>query len=121
MEAKGNQKVVIHDLARCDMAAAVSDAFRYSKLVLATPTYSGDIFPFMREFIEHLTERNFSNRMVALIENGSWAPTAAKTMAGMLEKSKNLTFAETTVKILSTLNEESGAQLDALVEELNKY
>ena len=121
MEAKGSQKVVIHDLARCDMAAAVSDAFRYSKLVLATPTYNGDIFPFMREFIEHLTERNFSNRMVALIENGSWAPTAAKTMAGMLEKSKNLTFAETTVKILSTLNEESGAQLDALVEELNKY
>ena len=121
LEAKGNQKVVIYDLARCDMAAAVSDAFRYSKLVLATPTYNGDIFPFMREFIEHLTERNFSNRMVALIENGSWAPTAAKTMAGMLEKSKNLTFAETTVKILSTLNEESGAQLDALVEELNKY
>ena len=121
LKTKGGQKVVIYDLARCDMAAAVSDAFRYSKLVLATPTYNGDIFPFMREFIEHLTERNFSNRMVALIENGSWAPTAAKTMAGMLEKSKNLTFAETTVKILSTLNEESGAQLDALVEELNKY
>lgn len=119
LEGKGCQKVVIHDLARGDMAAAVSDTFRYSKLVLATPTYNGDIFPFMREFIEHLTERNFSNRMVALIENGSWAPTAAKTMAGMLEKSKNVTFAETTVKILSALNEESGAQLEALAEELN--
>ena len=119
LEAKGCQNVVIHDLARGDMAAAVSDAFRYSKLVLATTTYNGDIFPFMREFIEHLTERNFSNRKVALIENGSWAPTAAKTMVGMLEKSKNVTFAETTVKILSALNEESIAQLDALVEELS--
>lgn len=120
LEAKGNQKVVIHDLARGDMAAAVGDAFRYSKLVLATTTYNGDIFPFMREFIEHLTERNFSNRKVALIENGSWAPTAAKVMTGMLEKSKNVIFAENAVKILSALNEESNAQLEALAEELCK-
>lgn len=119
LEAKGNQKVVIHDLARGDMAAAVGDAFRYSKLVLASTTYNGDIFPFMREFIEHLKERNFSNRKVALIENGSWAPTAAKVMAGMFEKSKNVTFAENAVKILSALNEESIAQLDALAEELS--
>lgn len=120
LEAKGNQKVVIHDLARGDMAAAVGDAFRYSKLVLATTTYNGDIFPFMREFIEQLKERNFCNRKVALIENGSWAPTAAKIMTGMFEKSKNVTFAENTVKILSALNEESIAQLDALVEELSE-
>lgn len=120
LEAKGNQKVVIHDLARGDMAAAVGDAFRYSKLVLATTTYNGDIFPFMREFIEQLKERNFCNRKVALIENGSWAPTAAKVMTGMFEKSKNVTFAENTVKILSALNEESIAQLDALVEELSE-
>ena len=119
LEAKGSQKVVVYDLARADMAAAVSDAFRYSKLVLATTTYNNDIFPFMRAFIEHLTERNFSNRKVALIENGSWAPTAAKVMAGMLEKSKNITFAETTVKILSALSEESSAQIDALAEELS--
>lgn len=120
LETKGNQKVVIHDLARGDMAAAVGDAFRYSKLVLATTTYNGDIFPFMREFIEQLKERNFCNRKVALIENGSWAPTAAKVMTGMFEKSKNVTFAENTVKILSALNEESIAQLDALVEELSE-
>ena len=120
LEMKGAQKVVIHDLARGDIAAAVSDAFRYSKLVLATTTYNGDIFPFMRWFIEHLTERNFSNHKVALIENGSWAPTAAKTMAGMLEKSKNVTFAETRVKIMSALNDESTAQLEELAEELCK-
>ncbi len=118
LKANGCPKVVINDLARCDMAEAVEDAFRYSKLVLATTTYNAEIFPFMREFINHLVERNYSNRTVALIENGSWAPLAAKVMRGMLEKSKNLTFTETTVKILSALNEESTAQLDALVEEL---
>ena len=120
LKANGCPKVVVHDLARCDMAEAVADAFRYSKLVLATTTYNADIFPFMREFINHLTERNFQNRTVALIENGSWAPLAAKVMRGMLEKSKNLTFTDTTVKILSALGEESAAQLGALVEELCK-
>ena len=118
LKANGCPKVVINDLARCDMAEAVEDAFRYSKLVLATTTYNAEIFPFMREFISHLTERNFSNRTVGLIENGSWAPLAAKVMKGMLEKSKNLTFTDTTVKILSSLNEESAAQLNALAEEL---
>ena len=115
---KGCPKVVVNDLARCDMAEAVEDAFRYSKIVLATTTYNGDIFPFMRSFIDHLTERNFSNREVAFIENGSWAPMATKTMKGMLEKSKNLTYAENTVKIVSALNEESRAQIEALAEEL---
>ena len=118
LKANGCPKVVVHDLARTDMAQAVADAFRYSKLVLATTTYNADIFPFMREFIDHLTERNFSNRTVALIENGSWAPMAAKIMRGMLEKSKNLTFTDTAVKILSALNEDSAAQLNSLVEEL---
>ena len=114
----GCPKVVVHDLARCDMAEAVEDAFRYSKLVLATTTYNADIFPFMREFINHLTERGYSNRTVAFIENGSWAPLAAKVMRGMLETSKNLIYADTTVKILSALNEESSAQLEALAQEL---
>ncbi len=118
LKTKGCPKVTIYDLARSDMAAAVADAFRYSKLVLATTTYNADIFPFMREFIDHLTERGFSNRTVALIENGSWAPLAAKVMRGMLEGCKNLTFTETGVKILSALNNESSAQLDALAEEL---
>jgi len=118
LKAKGAPKVVVYDLARCDMSAAVADAFRYSKLVLATTTYNADIFPFMREFIDHLTERNFSNRTVALIENGSWAPLAAKVMRGMLEKSKNLTFTDTTVKILSAPSEESFAQLETLSDEL---
>ena len=118
LKAKGCPKVVVYDLARCDMAAAVADAFRYSKLVLATTTYNADIFPFMREFIDHLTERNFSNRTVALIENGSWAPLAAKVMRGMLDGSKNLTFTDTTVKITSALSESSAAQLDALADEL---
>ena len=118
LKANGSAKVVVHDLARCDMAEAVADAFRYSKLVLATTTYNADIFPFMREFIDHLTERNFQNRTVALIENGSWAPTAAKVMREMLAKSKNLTFTDTTVKIMSALNEESTAQLHALAAEL---
>ena len=115
---KGCPKVIVHDLARCDMAEAVADAFRYSKLVLATTTYNAEIFPFMREFINHLTERNFSNRTVALIENGSWAPLAAKIMRGMFEKSKNITFTDTTVRILSALNEESSAQLNSLIDEL---
>ena len=118
LEQKGCAKVVLNDLARCDMAEAVEDAFRYSKLVLATTTYNGDIFPFMREFIHHLTERNYSNRTVALMENGSWAPTAARVMRGMLEKSKNLTFAPTTVRILSALNEESRSQISQLAHEL---
>ena len=120
LKANGCPKVVVNDLARCDMAEAVEDAFRYSKLVLATTTYNAEIFPFMREFITHLTERNFSNRTVALIENGSWAPVAAKVRRGMFEKSKNITFAENTVRILSALNEESKEQMDALVQELCK-
>ncbi|MBO5136712.1 MAG: flavin reductase [Clostridia bacterium] len=118
LKAKGCPKVVINDLARCDMAEAVEDAFRYNKIVLATTTYNADIFPFMREFINHLTERNFQNKTVGIIENGSWAPLAGKVMKGMLENSKNLTFAENTVKILSALNEESSNQLEALAEEL---
>ena len=119
LEEKGC-KVAVNDLARCDMAKAVEDAFRYSKLVLATTTYNADVFPFMRTFIDHLTERNYSNRTVAFIENGSWAPMATKVMKGMLEKSKNLTYAETEVKIMSALNEASAAQLDALAEEMSK-
>ena len=118
LEQKGCPKVSLHDLARCDMAEAVEDAFRYSKLVLATTTYNGDIFPFMKEFIHHLTERNFQNRTVGMIENGSWAPMAVKVMNKMLEGSKNLTFTETNVKILSALSEESRAQIEALAEEL---
>ena len=118
LEKKGCPKVVVNDLARCDMAEAVEDAFRYSKLVLATTTYNGEIFPFMREFIHHLTERNYSNRTVALVENGSWAPTAAKVMGAMLEKCKNLHFAENSVRILSALNENSRGALSALADEL---
>ncbi|MBO7310699.1 MAG: FprA family A-type flavoprotein, partial [Clostridia bacterium] len=120
LKANGCPKVVLTDLARSDMAEAVEDAFRYSKLVLATTTYNADIFPFMRQFIEHLTERNYSNRTVAFIENGSWAPLATKVMRGMLEKSKNLTYADTTVRILSAMNEESASQIDALANELSK-
>ena len=100
------------------MSSAVSDAFRYNKLVLATTTYNADIFPFMKTFIDGLCERNYQNRTIGLIENGSWAPLATKVMKGMLEKSKNLTFAETEVRILSALNEESKSQLDALADEL---
>ncbi len=118
LRAKGCPKVVVNDLARCDMAEAVEDAFRYGKLVLATTTYNAEIFPFMREFISHLTERGFQNRTVAFIENGSWAPLAAKVMKGMFEKSKKLKFAETTVRILSALDETSSAQIDALADEL---
>jgi flavorubredoxin/flavin reductase (DIM6/NTAB) family NADH-FMN oxidoreductase RutF len=115
---EGCPKVVVHDLARCDIAEAVEDAFRYSKLVLATTTYNADIFPFMREFIHHLTERNFQNRVIGLMENGSWAPLAAKTMKQMLSGCKNLTFAENVVHIKSALNEESAGQLEALAAEL---
>lgn len=120
LESNGCPKVVLYDLARCDMAAAVADAFRYSKLVLATTTYNADIFPFMRTFLEHLKERNFRERTVAMIENGSWAPLAAKCIKEILEPCKNLTYAEPVVKIFSALNETSSAQLDALVETLSK-
>lgn len=120
LRAMGCPKVVLHDLARTDMAEAVEDAFRYNKLVLATTTYNAEIFPFMHEFINHLTERNYQNRTVALIENGSWAPMAARVMKGLFEKSKNITFTDTTVKIMSALNEESQGQLNALCKELCK-
>jgi len=120
LEKNGCPKVAVNDLARCDMAEAVEDAFRYNKIVFATTTYNADIFPFMREFINHLTERNFQNKTVAFIENGSWVPMAAKVMSGMLEKCKNITYADTTVKIISALNEENIAQIDALAAELCK-
>ncbi|MBO7253868.1 MAG: flavin reductase, partial [Clostridia bacterium] len=118
LKNNGCPKVVVNDLARCDMAEAVEDAFRYSKMVLATTTYNAEIFPFMREFINHLTERNYSNRTVAFVENGTWAPQAAKVMKNMLENCKNLTYVETTVKIMSALNQESEKQLEALSKEL---
>ena len=114
----GCPKVVVNDLARCDMAEAVEDAFRYGKLVLATTTYNGDVFPHMKEFIHHLTERSYQNRTVGLVENGTWTPTAAKVMAKMLEGSKNLTFAQNSVKILSALSDDSRAQIEALAKEL---
>lgn len=114
----GCSKVVIHDLARCDMAAAVADAFRYNKLVLASTTYNAEVFPPMREFITNLAERNFRGRTIALIENGSWAPLAAKVMKKMLESCKNITYAENGVKIMSALNDESTSQLNALADEL---
>lgn len=117
LKAKGCA-VKVYDLARDDMHAAISDAFKYSKLVLATTTYNASIFPYMRTYINHLTERSFQNRTVAFIENGSWAPMANKVMKGLLEKSKGLTFAETEVKIMSALNEESIAQIEALADEL---
>ncbi len=120
LKENGCPKVVVNDLARCDMAEAVEDAFRYSKLVLATTTYNAEIFPFMREFINHLTERGFKNRTVGFIENGSWAPLAAKVMKGMLEGCKNLTILEPTVTIMSALNEQSSEQLDALGAELSR-
>ena len=114
----GCPKVVVNDLARCDMAEAVEDAFRYGKLVLATTTYNGDVFPFMKEFIHHLTERGYQNRTIGLMENGSWTPTAVKVMLKMFEGSKNLTFCENTVKILSALSDDSRAQIEALAKEL---
>lgn len=118
LQEKGCQKVVLTDLARSDMSEAVEDAFRYGKLVLATTTYNGEIFPFMQEFISHLVGNNYQNRTIGLIENGSWAPVAARVMKGMLEKCKNLQFAEHSVKILSALNEESCARVELLAEEL---
>ena len=122
LRAKGCPNVVVYDLARDDMSAAVGDAFRYNKLILATTTYNAEIFPFMREFINHLTERNYQNRTVGLIENGSWAPLAAKVMTKMFEGSKNLTFAKNKVTIKSALSEESSAQLEALADEMcNEY
>ena len=114
----GCPKVVVHDLARCDVSQAVADAFRYHKLVLATTTYNADIFPHMKDFINHLTERNFQNRTVALVENGSWAPQAAKVMGQMLAGCKNLTYTDTTVRIMSALDENSIAQIDAMAGEL---
>lgn len=118
LKEKGCQRVIVKDLARCNMSEAVAEAFRYSKLVLATTTYNAEIFPAMREFINWLTERNFSNRMIAFMENGSWAPIVAKIMKEKLEKSKGMIFAETTVRILSALSEESLKQLELLAEEL---
>ena len=119
LRAKGVETVSM-DLARCDMAEAVAQAFRFSKLVLATPTYNADVFPFMKDFINHLTERNYQNRTVAFIENGSWAPMAAKVMRKMLENSKALTFADTTVTVKGALNDASEAQIAALADELSK-
>ena len=118
LREKGCAEVRVYDLARDDMAAAVADAFSFGKIVLATTTYNADIFPCMREFINHLTERNFQNRTVAFLENGSWAPLATKVMKGMLEGCKNLTYTEATVRVMSALNDESRAQIDALAEEL---
>ena len=118
LQELGCPKVAISDLARDDMAEAVEDAFRYGKIVLATTTYNADVFPFMKEFIQHLTERNYQNRKIGFIENGSWAPTAAKVMKGMLEGCKNTTFAETEVKILSAMTEENKGQIEELAREL---
>ena len=118
LQEKGCSQVVVHDLARDDMAEAVEDAFRYNKLVLATTTYNADIFPFMKTFIHHLTERSYRNRTVGFMENGSWAPTAAKVMGKLLEGSKDLTVAEPTVTILSALNETSKQQIEALADTL---
>ncbi len=115
---KGCPKVAVTDLARDDMAEAVEDAFRYGTLVLASTTYNNDVFPFMRTFIEWLTERNYQNKRIGIIENGSWAPTAGKTMKGLFEKSKNITFMDTTVTIKSALNDTSRAALAALADEL---
>ncbi len=119
LRTKG-QQVVVMDLARCDMAEAVAQAFRFSKLVLATPTYNGDVFPFTKTFIEHLTERNYQNRTVALMENGSWAPTAARVMRKMFEASKNLPILDETVTVKGSLDDASTAQLHALADALSK-
>ena len=118
LESNGCVKVTVNDLARCDMAEAVEDAFRYGKIVLATTTYNGEIFPFMREFINHLTERGYKNRKIGIIENGSWAPIAAKTMMKMLEPCKNLTFADTVVTVNSAVNEDNKQQLKKLAKEI---
>ena len=120
LQEKGCPKVELCDLARTDMSKAVADAFRYGKLVLATTTYNAELFPFMREFIEHLTERNYQKRTIGLIENGSWAPLAAKVMKGMFEKSKDITWLNTSVKIMSSLSEENMEQIEAMAEELSR-
>ena len=118
LEEKGCPKVTVFDLARDDMAEAVEDAFRYGKLVLATITYNADIFPFMKTYIDHLTERNYQNRTIGLIENGSWAPNAAKVMKAEFEKSKNITWLDTTVKIMSSMDEQNKADIEKMAEEL---
>ncbi len=120
LKAQGCEKVVVTDLARSDRFEAVEDAFRYKKLVLATTTYNGEIFPFMRDFIQDITERNYKNRTVGFIENGSWAPMATKVMRGMLEKCKNLQYTQANVKLLSSLSEESSEEIKALAKELNQ-
>lgn len=118
LKEKGCPKVVVTDLAREDMAEAVEDAFRYGKIVLASTTYNGDVFPFMKIFIEHLTERNYQNKTIGLIENGSWASMAGKVMTGMFEKSKNITWLETSVKIMSSMDEQNKADIEKMAEEL---
>ena len=118
LKAEGCPKVVVNDLARCDMAEAVEDAFRYGKLILATTTYNADIFPFMREFIDHLTEREYQNRKIAFVENGTWAPQAAKIMKSKFEKSKNITFANTTVSIRSAMSEQNKIEILSLAKEM---
>ena len=119
LKARGT-KVIVRDLARTDWAQATAEAFRYSKLVLATTTYNGDIFPFMKQYIDHLTERSFKNRMVGFIENGSWAPIAANVMKKLLANSKEIRYAENTVKIFSAVNDENKRQIAALAEEMSK-
>lgn len=118
LKEKGCPKVVVTDLAREDMAEAVEDAFRYGKIVLASTTYNGDVFPFMKTFIEHLTERNYQNKTIGLIENGSWASMVGKVMTGMFEKSKNITWLETSVKIMSSMDEQNKADIEKMAEEL---
>lgn len=118
LKEKGCTKVVVTDLAREDMAEAVEDAFRYGKIVLASTTYNGDVFPVMKTFIEHLTERNYQNKTIGLIENGSWASMAGKVMTGMFEKSKNITWLETSVKIMSSMDEQNKADIEKMAEEL---
>ena len=118
LKEKGCPKVVVTDLAREDMAEAVEEAFRYGKIVLASTTYNGDVFPFMKTFIEHLTERNYQNKTIGLIENGSWASMAGKVMTGMFEKSKNITWLETSVKIMSSMDEQNKADIEKMAEEL---
>ena len=118
LKEKGCPKVVVTDLAREDMAEVVEDAFRYGKIVLASTTYNGDVFPFMKTFIEHLTERNYQNKTIGLIENGSWASMAGKVMTGMFEKSKNITWLETSVKIMSSMDEQNKADIEKMAEEL---
>lgn len=118
LKEKGCPKVAVNDLARCDMAEAVEDAFRYGKIVLATTTYNADVFPFMREFINELTERNFQNRFVGIIENGSWAPMAAKVIKKMLENSKNITFADTVVTVKSAMKQNTADDIECLADEI---